>query len=135
MATPLGNSDTALSTATAEATLPRARRVLLVASDGDALSRCTRALEQSGIVVATARTGFEAIVKACWHLPDVVIMPEELPDGMGVDGGVAAQMIRICPATAHIPVVDHQTVDRLQVDLTAREFSLLADIARELSTR
>lgn len=133
MATPLGNSDTALCTA-ADAALPRPRRVLLVANDGEALLRCAAQLEEAGLTVATARTGFEAIVKACWHLPDVIIMRQDLPSEPGVDGGVAAQLIRFCPATAHIPVVDPETIDRLQAgDLSTREFALLAHVARELS--
>jgi CheY-like chemotaxis protein len=136
MATPLGNSDTTLSAATADAALPRRPSVLLVADDAQVLKTCAAKLEEAGIGAATARTGFEAIVKACWHLPDIVIMQEGLNAGQGVDGSVAAQMIGVCPATSHIPIVNAETIDRVQVgDTTSRESALLAQVARELSTR
>lgn len=134
MATPLGNSDTTLSTAAADAALPRRTCVLLVAGDAQVLSSCAARLEDAGIDAATARTGFEAIVKACWHVPDLVIMQDGLSAGEGVDGGVAAQMLHVCPVTSHIPIVNADTIDRLQAsEASSREAALLAQVARELS--
>ncbi len=134
MATRLGNSDTALCTENAEAHGESVARVLLVASDPQRLAACARTLEAAGIRTATARTGFEAIVKACWHLPEIIVMQERLMAEEGVDGTVAAQMIRVCPATAHIPVVDAGSIDRLQtLEEPTPEFALLARVVRELS--
>lgn len=135
MATPLGNSDTADLTLTLDARPDSGSvNVLLVAADPHALESCALRLREAGISTATARTGFEAIVKACWHLPDLIVMQQDLLAGQGVDGSVAAQMIRVCPATAHIPIVDASTLDRLQSSaIASREFSLLAQIVRELS--
>jgi CheY-like chemotaxis protein len=120
----------------ADATLPRSARVLLVANDSRSLQSYAARLEEAGIRTSTARTGFEAIVKACWHLPDVILMQDGLAAGEGVDGSVAAQMIRVCPATSHIAVVDGDSVDRLHcAGMSAHEFPLIAQIARELSGR
>ena len=134
MATPHGNSDTALCTENVEAHGEPVARVLLVASDPERLAACAQQLEAAGIRTTTARTGFEAIVKACWHLPEIIVMQEDLMAEQGVDGNVAAQMLRVCPATAHIPVVDAASIGRLQtLGEPTREFVLLARVARELS--
>lgn len=137
MATQLSNSDTTPSPAAVEAAMTHAPvlRVLLVAGNPEVLESCAKRLDEAGIRTATARTGFEAIVKACWHLPDVILMQDGIAAGEGVDGSVAAQMIRVCPATAHIPVVTSDSIDRLQAAAEAsRDFALLAQVARELST-
>jgi CheY-like chemotaxis protein len=78
--------------------------VLLVGDDESALSACAERLESVSIQVATARTGFEAIVKACWHVPDAIAIQDGLSAPEGVDGSVAAQLLQICPVTAHIPI-------------------------------
>lgn len=83
----------------------RTRLVLLVGDDDAALRLCAERLQGASLRVATARTGFEAIVKACWHLPDLIAMQDGLEATEGVNGTVAAQLIRICPITSHIPVV------------------------------
>ncbi len=134
MPTRLGNSDTTQCTEPREFQCELVARVLLVSSDPVRLAACARQLEDAGIRTATARTGFEAIVKACWHLPEIIVMQETLMAEEGVDGTVAAQMIRVCPATAHIPIVDAGSVDHLQaLDEPTPEFRLLAKVARELS--
>lgn len=133
MATRLSNSDTTPSTAAVED--GRVRRVLLVARDPQVLESCAKRLEHAGIRTATAHTGFEAIVKACWHVPDVILMQDGINAWEGVDGSVAAQMIRVCPATAHIPIVNSDSIDGLQsASEPSRHFALLAQVARELST-
>lgn len=134
MATPLSRSDTVLCTENVEGHGEPVARVLLVASDPHRLDMCARTLEAAGIRTTTARTGFEAIVKACWHLPEIIVMQDRLSNTEGVDGDVAAQMIRVCPATAHIPVVDAESIDRLQtLAQPTPEFVLLVKVARELS--
>ena len=79
--------------------------VLLVGNHEATISRWTERLAGARLRVATARTGFEAIVKACWHVPDVIAFQDGLTAEEGVDGSVAAQLLRICPATSHIPIV------------------------------
>lgn len=134
MLTPRSNSDTMLSVENLEGPGAPVARVLLVASDPHRLHACARTLEAAGIPTATARTGFEAIVKACWHLPEVIVMQERLMADEGVDGTVAAQMIRVCPATAHIPIVDAASLATLPGSgIVSRESLLLADVARQLA--
>jgi CheY-like chemotaxis protein len=135
MPTAGGNSDTVLHPDNVEDHGEPVARVLLVASDAKRLDACARTLEAAGIPTTTARTGFEAIVKACWHLPEVIVMQERLMMAdEGVDGTVAAQMIRVCPATAHIPIVDAASLESLQsCGILSRESLLLADVARQLA--
>lgn len=79
--------------------------VLLVANDRAELDACSLLLNQAGLRVTTARTGFEALVKATCYVPEVVVIQEGLVAEEGVDGAVAEQLLRVCPATAHIPVI------------------------------
>ncbi len=76
--------------------------VLIV--DGNTTSREDRLAElrASGLKVSSARTGFEAIVKASCHVPDVILIDESLPD---MDAAEAGRLITTCPVTAHIPVI------------------------------
>ena len=76
--------------------------VLIV--DGNAVSREDRlaALRATGLRVSSARTGFEAIVKASCQVPDVILIDESLPD---MDAAEAGRLITTCPVTAHIPVI------------------------------
>jgi len=138
MATPSGNSDTAVVSGVLDATAAtRPVSVLIVGSDPGVLDACVRRLESAGIRAASAQTGFEAIVKACWHLPDVIVMQRGLmsrdPD-TGLDGSVAAQLIRVCPATAHIPILDASAAEWLASrGIASRDIALLAGVAQELS--
>lgn len=134
MPTPRGNSDTVTCSESVHIEADLGARVLLVASDATKLDACARRLEAAGIRTATARTAFEAIVKACWHLPEVIVMQEQLMVDENLDGSVAADMIRICPATAHIPIVDATSLQSLQnCGIVSGESLLLADVARELA--
>jgi CheY-like chemotaxis protein len=76
--------------------------VLIV--DGNSSSREDRLAElrATGARVSAARTGFEAIVKASCHVPDVILIDESLPD---MEASEAGRMITTCPVTAHIPVI------------------------------
>lgn len=84
---------------------PRADAVphILVA-DCDAASREAREaqLRAAGVRVSVARTGFEAIVKASWHLPDLILLDDSLTD---IETAETARLLQTCPATAHIPIV------------------------------
>ena len=76
--------------------------VLIV--DGNSSSREDRLAElrATGARVSAARTGFEAIVKASCHVPDLILIDESLPD---MEASEAGRMITTCPVTAHIPVI------------------------------
>ena len=90
--------------------------VLIV--DGNAASREDRlaTLRATGLRVSSARTGFEAIVKASCHVPDVILIDESLPD---MDAAEAGRLITTCPVTAHIPVIPLDTGGRLPSRLLA----------------
>ena len=77
---------------------------LVLMADGDAASRDVREaqLRTAGLRVAVARTGFEAIVKATCHTPDVILLADSLTD---IDAAETIRMLTGCPTTAHIPVV------------------------------
>jgi CheY-like chemotaxis protein len=72
--------------------------------DGNAASREDRLAElrATGLRVSSARTGFEAIVKASCQVPDVILIDEALPD---MEASEAGRLITTCPVTAHIPVI------------------------------
>ncbi len=76
----------------------------MLIADGDAVSRDLREaqLRTAGLRVSVARTGFEAIVKASYHTPDVILLDDSLT---GLEAAETFRMLRMCPTTAHIPVV------------------------------
>jgi DNA-binding response OmpR family regulator len=73
-------------------------------ADVDASSRQEREqhLRAAGARVLTARTGFEAIVKASCQLPDLIVLDESLGD---VEVAETARLLTICPVTAQTPVL------------------------------
>jgi CheY-like chemotaxis protein len=73
-------------------------------ADADAVSRDVREaqLRSAGLRVSVARTGFEAIVKASCHTPDVILVDDSLT---GIDTAETIRMLNTCPTTAHIPIV------------------------------
>lgn len=81
-------------------------------ADGEESSResLVTELRSAGFRVSVARTGFEAIVKATCHLPDLILLDENLPD-MGADD--TGRLITTCPVTSHIPIVRVRTGRRL----------------------
>jgi PleD family two-component response regulator len=93
--------------------------VLLVANSAAELEACAFILNQSGVRVTTARTGFEALVKATCYVPELIVIQEGLVANEGVDGTVAQQLLRICPATAHIPVISCSTLRSMFVERDA----------------
>jgi CheY-like chemotaxis protein len=76
----------------------------ILLADGDERSRDHRGsqLRSSGYQVSAARTGFEAIVKACCHLPDLIVLDDSLGEN---ELRETARLLATCPVTAHIPVV------------------------------
>ena len=76
----------------------------VLVADGNAASRERRQmqLEAAGYRVSVARTGFEAIVKATCHVPDLILIDESIAD---IEPAETGRLITTCPVTAHIPVV------------------------------
>ena len=107
-----------LQTATAETTrsAPQDSPRLVLVADADAASRRrrTRQLQQRGLRVAVARTAFEAIVKACCHLPDLIVVDASLGEPGAQE---TTDLLATCPATAHIPVFRMAPGRRLPVAL------------------
>ena len=73
-------------------------------ADANAASRQEREeqLRAAGARVLTARTGFEAIVKASCQLPDLIVLDESLGD---TEVAETARLLTICPVTAQTPVL------------------------------
>ena len=76
----------------------------VLVADSDEASRLRRQsqLEAAGYRVSVARTGFEAIVKATCHLPDLILIDESIAD---IEPEETGRLITTCPVTAHIPVI------------------------------
>jgi CheY-like chemotaxis protein len=77
---------------------------LVLIADANAASREIREaqLRAAGVRVSVARTGFEAIVKASCHVPDVILLDDSLND---IEAAETGRLLTTCPVTSHIPVV------------------------------
>lgn len=84
----------------------------VLVADADPASRLGREqqLQAAGARVLTARTGFEAIVKASCHMPDLIVLDESLGD---VEVAETARLLTICPVTAQTPVLCLRTRRRV----------------------
>jgi DNA-binding response OmpR family regulator len=76
--------------------------VLVAVPDADTRSAREAELASAGFRVSVARTGFETIVKASYHLPDLIVLDaslgkEEIAETM--------RLLTTCPTTSHIPIV------------------------------
>jgi len=76
--------------------------VLIADPDSESCTRRADQLRERGFRVAIARTPFEAIVKASCHLPDLILVDLRL-GAEAVDE--TTELIKTCPATAHIPII------------------------------
>ena len=76
--------------------------VLVADGNADSAERRESQLRAAGFRVSVARTGFEAIVKASCHLPDLILIDDSIS---GIEAADTGRMITTCPATAHIPIV------------------------------
>ena len=87
-------------------------------ADADDTSRHEREqhLRAAGARVLTARTGFEAIVKASCQLPDLIVLDESLGD---VEVAETARLLTICPVTAQTPVLCLRTRRRVPLRVLA----------------
>lgn len=87
-----------------------AGHVLIADADEQSRERLSTELRAAGFHVSVARTGFEAIVKTTWHLPDVILLDESLT---GLEATETRRLIATCPATAHIPVIRTSSREKL----------------------
>jgi CheY-like chemotaxis protein len=89
---------------TVSAPLSPVRAPHILIADGNPTSREIREaqLRTAGFRVSVARTGFEAIVKASCHIPDVILLDDSLGDLHAAETG---RLLTTCPVTSHIPVV------------------------------
>jgi DNA-binding response OmpR family regulator len=76
--------------------------VLVAAANPSTRLEREQYLKAAGARVLTARTGFEAIVKASCQMPDLIILDESLGE---VEVAETARLLTICPVTAQTPVL------------------------------
>ena len=90
----------------------------VLVADADPVSRQEREqhLRAAGARVLTARTGFEAIVKASCQLPDLIVLDESLGD---IEVAETARLLTICPVTAQTPVLCLRTRRRVPLRVLA----------------
>jgi DNA-binding response OmpR family regulator len=87
-------------------------------ADADPTSRQNREqhLVAAGARVVTARTGFEAIVKASCQMPDLIVLDESLGD---TEVAETARLLTACPVTAQTPVLCLRTRHRVPLRVLA----------------
>src|SRR5579863_6286137 len=77
--------------------------VILVVEDDEANQELvTRFLKRDGHRVILAVDGSSGVRAALENVPDLILMDLGLP---GMDGWEAAQLIKLNPATSHIPII------------------------------
>jgi len=76
--------------------------VLVAVLDEDARAARQAQLSRAGFRVSIARTGFETIVKASCHLPDLIVLDASLGREEIAE---TSRLLATCPTTARIPVV------------------------------
>jgi len=81
---------------------PTSPHILIADSNADSRANRQQQLSAAGYRVSVARTGFEAIVKASCHIPDLIVIDPSLGD---IDAEETGRLLTTCPVTAHIPVV------------------------------
>ena len=84
----------------------------VLVADADPTSRQEREqhLLAAGARVISARTGFEAIVKASCQMPDLIVLDESLGD---IEVAETARLLTICPVTAQTPILCLRTRRRV----------------------
>ena len=99
-----------------------AGHVLIADPNEETRERRQSQLRDAGFRVSIARTGFEAIVKACCHVPDWILIDASLT---GIEAAETGRLITTCPVTAHIPVIQLSAGQRLPQRIFARMRRLL----------
>lgn len=90
--------------------------VLVAGADAAVNEDREQHLRRAGARVVTARTSFEAIVKASCQLPDLIVLDESLGE---VEVAETARLLTICPVTAHTPVLCLRTRRRVPLRILA----------------
>jgi CheY-like chemotaxis protein len=90
----------------------------VLVADADQVSRQHREqqLRGAGARVVTARTGFEAIVKASCQMPDLIVLDQSLGE---VEVAETARLLTVCPVTAQTPVLCLRTHRRVPLRVVA----------------
>jgi CheY-like chemotaxis protein len=79
-----------------------ANRILLVDDLEDAPSVLVRIVQSFGYGTMEARTGADAVEKAFFENPDLIVMDISLPDMTGIE---AARAIKENPSTVRMPII------------------------------
>jgi CheY-like chemotaxis protein len=82
-------------------TPPKPTHVLIADANARTLAARAEQLLAAGLRVSMAHTSFEAIVKASYHVPDVILLDGSLGD---MDATETGQLLTTCPVTSHIPI-------------------------------
>jgi diguanylate cyclase (GGDEF)-like protein len=99
-------------------------RVLVADDDGLLRDIAAATLEAAGFIVETVPTGDAALAACARHMPDIVLLDVEMPDG---DGYQACSNIRTLPGGFDVPIVmvtglDDPTSINLAYDAGATDF-------------
>jgi len=78
------------------------RTILLAEDHEDNRAALLTVLQREGYTTVGARNGREAVETARALLPDLVVMDLAMPE---MDGREAVRLLRLDPATRHIPVI------------------------------
>ncbi|MBI4180027.1 EAL domain-containing response regulator [bacterium] len=81
---------------------PSKGRVLIADDSRFFLQSLERLLQSEGYEVISAEDGHQAVVAACEHTPDLVLMDVEMPRVTGIE---ACRKLKTIPETVHIPVL------------------------------
>ena len=97
----------------------------MLIADGNPTTRNVRETQvrEAGFRVSVARTGFEAIVKASCHVPDLILVDESLGD---LEAAETTRLLGTCPVTAHIHIIRltrGRRVPRRVLDDLRREYA------------
>ena len=79
-----------------------ASHILIADSNAESRERREGQLRDAGFRVSVACTGLEAIVKASYHVPDLILIDDSLAD---IEASETGRLLTTCPVTAHIPVI------------------------------
>jgi CheY-like chemotaxis protein len=80
---------------------PKASHVLIADANARTLAVRAEQLLAAGLRVSLAHTSFEAIVKASFHVPDLILLDGSLADLNAAETG---KLLTTCPVTSHIPI-------------------------------
>ena len=105
-------------------------RVLVADDDGLLRDIAAATLEAAGFIVETVPTGDAALAACARHMPDIVLLDVEMPDG---DGYQACSNIRTLPGGFDVPIVmvtglDDPTSINLAYDAGATDFVLAREV-------